>query len=175
MANKVAASSLALISNLKTVAARAYHAASADGEKLIQGFEGLRLKAYQDIAGVWTIGWGNTHYANGKPVKKGDTLPNRECADDLLEFKLKGFAAQINNLVKVTINQNQFDALLSFQYNTGALAVSTLLKKLNAGDFAGAAAEFGRWNKVTKEGKKVVSQVLTDRRAKEAKLFLKPL
>lgn len=175
MVNKVALSSLALISNLKNIAARAYHSASNDGANLIKGFEGLRLKAYQDIAGVWTIGWGNTRYANGQPVRKGDALLNRDCADDLLVFKLNEFAAEINRLVKVDLNQNQFDALLSFQYNTGALAVSTLLKKLNAGDFAGAATEFGKWNKVTKEGRKVVSQVLTDRRAKEAKLFLKPL
>jgi lysozyme len=171
MANQIQASSLALISNLKTAAAKVYHNASNDGENLIKGFEGLRLKAYQDSAGVWTIGWGNTFYANGKPVKCGDDLPNKECADDLLALKLKEFSADINRLVTVPLNQNQFDALLSFQYNTGALANSTLLKLLNAGDYAGAAGQFGRW--IHAGGK--ILQVLIDRRAKECKLFLKTI
>jgi len=147
---------------------------SASGITLIKNFEGLMLKAYKDIAGVWTIGWGSTRYADGKPVQPGDILVNRACADDLFLVTLKSFVNAVNRLVKVPVTQNQMDALYSFHYNTGALAQSTLLKKLNVGDYEGAAVQFLVWNKITDPhtGKKVVSDTLVKRRAKEQKLFL---
>lgn len=170
-------STLKIVKDFRTIAAKEWHKTSDGGEILVQGFEGLRLKAYKCPAGVWTIGWGSTFYANGKPVKEGDRLLNRECADDLLEHTLKIFANQVNNLVKVTLNQNQFDALVSFVFNIGVngFAESTLLRKLNAGDYKGAAAQFALWRNITVNGQKKVSQVLVDRRAKECKLFLKPI
>jgi lysozyme len=169
------ANTLSLLGSFKTAATKAWHASSDAGELLIQNFEGLRLNAYLCPAKRWTIGWGSTFYANGKPVKKGDKLLNKECADDLFEYTLKSFADAVNRLVTVPLNQNQFDALLSFNFNTGGLAGSTLLRKLNAGDYAGAAAQFALWRNITVDGVKQVSQTLVARRAKECKLFLKPL
>lgn len=149
---------------------------SVGGLEMIKGFEGVRLKAYKDSAGVWTIGWGSTYYANGMPVKKGDKLVNIDCANDLFRITLENYANEVRSLVHVQLTQNQFDALVSFQYNTGGLAGSTLLRKLNAGDYQGAADQFPLWNKVTDPitGQKKPFSVLTERRAKERKLFLKP-
>lgn len=148
------------------------------GIDLIKSFEGLRLDAYQDSAGVWTIGYGSTRYADGKPVKKGDKLVNSHCADDLFVITLREYFDAVNADVKVPLTQNQFNALLSFTYNegTGALASSTLLKKLNAKDYAGAADEFLKWDKITdpKTHEKEVLDTLYKRRKKERELFLKP-
>ena len=138
----------------------------------IQAFEGLRLKAYRDSAGIPTIGWGSTRYLNGKMVQMGDVITRKQ-ADDMLIQGVMERERTVEALVRVKLNQNQFDALVSFEYNTGALAVSTLLKKLNAGDYVGAADEFSKWNKVTKNGIKVVDNGLVNRRAKERALFLK--
>ncbi|MEZ2337687.1 lysozyme [Mucilaginibacter sp. RCC_168] len=161
-----------LVKQLRNDAAKAWIVDGNDAN-LIEGFEGLRLKAYLDSAGVPTIGWGNTYYADGKKVKLGDTI-TRQTADLLLSYKMHEFAAAIKSLVKVPLNDNQGAALLSFQYNTGALAVSTLLKKLNAGDYAGAAAQFPVWNKSRYNGVLKVNPVLTKRRAIEQALFNKP-
>jgi lysozyme len=164
---------ISLITASRNAAAKAWAVDRNDAE-LIEGFEGLRLKAYIDTAGVATIGWGNTRYLNGTRVKMGDTI-TREQADALLLAKMKEFAQEVERLVKVQINDNMGAALLSFQYNTGALAGSTLLKKLNAGDYAGASAEFPKWNKITVNGFKKISSTLTKRRADEQALFKKPL
>ncbi|WP_121812790.1 lysozyme [Mucilaginibacter kameinonensis] len=153
------------------------YAISTRGLDLIKSFEGLRLTAYQDIAGVWTIGYGCTFYANAKRIQPGDRLVNKECASDLLCVILKDFERTVNRVVTVPLNQNQYDALLSFHFNTGSLPSSTLLRKLNAGDYGGAAAQFALWTKVTdpKTGKKVISDALVKRRAKEQKLFITPI
>jgi lysozyme len=147
-----------------------------NGKNFIKGFEGLRLLAYQDSAGVWTIGWGSTRYANGAPVKQGDTLVNRECADDLFDLTLAPYEAAVNRDVKVPLTQGQFNALVDFEYNegAGALGESTLLKKLSAGDYAGAADQFLVWDEITnpKTGKKEVLDDLFVRRKKEQSLFL---
>lgn len=166
---------LSLVKKLSSAATIAY-SESKGGLDLIRGFEGVRLKAYKDTAGVWTIGWGSTFYANGKMVKRGDTLINTVCADDLFLLTVNQFVREVNALVQVPLTQNQFDALVSFQYNTGGLAGSTLLKKLNAGDYQGATDQFPLWNKVTDPitGQKKPFVVLTERRAKERALFLKP-
>lgn len=144
---------------------------SANGINLICGFEGLELKAYDDGVGVWTIGYGTT-IVNGIKVKKGDTC-TVEQAKSYMAQDLKKFESAVDTSVKVTITQNQFDALVSLAYNigTGAFKSSTLLKKLNAKDYKGAAAQFDRWNRA---GGKVM-QGLVNRRAKERKLFEKAL
>ena len=143
---------------------------SNPGVDLIKGFEGKRLKAYDDGVGIWTIGFGTIKYPNGLRVKKGDTCTESQ-AEQYLRNDLVVFENAINRLVKVPLNQNQFDALASFTYNLGEgnLSKSTLLKKLNAKDYKGAAAEFPKWNKA---GGKVM-QGLVNRRAKERKLFEK--
>ncbi|MDM1246847.1 lysozyme [Acinetobacter sp. R933-2] len=141
---------------------------SASGIDLICSFEGLRLNAYDDGVGVWTIGYGTT-VINGVKVKKGDTC-TVEQAKSYIASDLKKFEAAVNK-VTVALNQNQFDALVSLAYNigTGAFADSTLLKKLNADDYKGAAAQFDVW---VKAGSKRV-QGLVNRRAVERKLFEK--
>jgi lysozyme len=150
----------------------------AAGLALIKGFEGLRLIAYQDSAGVWTIGYGSTRYKNGSPVKHGDTLVNEACASDLLQVTLGQYENAVNRDVKVPLTQNQFNALVSFTYNegTGALAESHLLIKLNQKDFAGAADEFLKWDEITSPTthQKEVLNDLYVRRTKERALFLKP-
>ncbi len=141
---------------------------SSTGIDLICSFEGLRLSAYDDGVGVWTIGYGTT-VINGVKVKKGDTC-TVEQAKSYMASDLKKFEAAVNK-VTVVLNQNQFDALVSLAYNigTGAFASSTLLKKLNAGDYKGAAAQFDVWIKAG--GKRM--QGLVNRRAAERKLFEK--
>ena len=143
---------------------------SQSGISLIKGFEGKRLNAYNDGVGVWTIGCGTIKYPNGVRVKKGDTCTELQ-AESYLENDLVKFENAINRLVKVPLNQNQFDALSSFTYNLGEtnLSNSTLLKKLNAKDYTGAADQFPRWNRA---GWKVMNG-LTRRREAERNLFLK--
>jgi len=143
---------------------------SANGINMVCGFEGLRLKAYDDGVGVWTIGFGTIKYPNGVRVKKGDTCTESQ-AEEYLRNDLVVFENAINRLVKATLNQNQFDALSSFTYNLGEgnLSKSTLLKKLNAKDYKGAAAEFPKWNKA---GGRVLAGLVKRRKA-EMELFLK--
>jgi lysozyme len=149
---------------------------SKHGEALIKEFEGLRLTAYRDSAGIWTIGYGSTRYHDGRTVKPGDKLANKLQADALFKNTLGQYANTVYQFVKVELSQDQFDALVSFTYNEGigALQRSTLLQKLNAGDYDGAANQFLVWNKITDPvtGKKVVLDALVKRRAKERQLFL---
>ncbi|MBC7399884.1 MAG: lysozyme [Mucilaginibacter sp.] len=151
---------------------------SEKGENLIKNFEGLRLNAYRDSAGVWTIGYGSTRYHDGKPIKPGDKLVSELQANALFKNTLGQYANAVNQFAKVLLNQNQFDALVSFTYNEGigALQKSTLLKYLNAHDYEGAANQFFVWNKVTNPapGEKVVLDALVKRRAIERQLFLSP-
>lgn len=147
---------------------------SASGVDLIKGFEGLKLNAYLDSVGVWTIGYGTIKYPNGVSVKKGDACTASE-AQTYLANDCKVFVNAVNKLVKVPLTQNQFDALVSLVYNIGetAFAGSTLLKKLNAKDYAGAAAQFEVWNKGRVKGKLTVIPGLANRRAAERKVFEK--
>ncbi len=142
---------------------------SDKGIALIKQFEGCKLTAYQDSVGVWTIGYGWTQPVDGKPIRAGMTI-KQETAERLLKTGLVSYESDVSRLVKVGLNQDQFDALVSFTYNLGArsLSTSTLLRKLNAGDYAGAADEFLRWNKA---GGKVLNG-LTRRREAERALFL---
>ncbi|HCR2108535.1 TPA: lysozyme [Enterobacter asburiae] len=142
---------------------------SEKGIALIKQFEGCKLTAYQDSVGVWTIGYGWTQPVDDKPIRAGMTI-KQETADRLLKTGLVSYESDVSRLVKVGLTQGQFDALVSFTYNLGArsLSTSTLLRKLNAGDYAGAADEFLRWNKA---GGKVLNG-LTRRREAERALFL---
>lgn len=137
---------------------------SEAGLALIRQFEGLRLSAYKCPAGVPTIGYGTT---NG--VKMGQTI-TREEADRLLQDDAQRFADHVAALVKVKLNQNQIDALVSFVYNVGpsAFAGSTMLRLINQGLYADAARQFQRWNKAGGE----VMPGLTRRRAAERDLFM---
>lgn len=140
---------------------------SQTGIKLIQSFEGCVLHAYKDAVGVPTIGWGHT---GGVTLDQKITQAQ---ADTLLIKDLQKFEDGVDKAVTREINQNQFDALVSFSYNCGLgnLGKSTLLKKVNAGDFVGAAKEFAKWNKAGGE----VLAGLTKRRKAEAELFAKPV
>ena len=142
---------------------------SEKGIALIKEFEGCKLTAYQDSVGVWTIGYGWTQPVDGRPIRAGMTI-KQETAERLLKTGLVSYESDVSRLVKVGLTQGQFDALVSFTYNLGArsLSTSTLLRKLNAGDYAGAADEFLRWNKA---GGKVLNG-LTRRREAERALFL---
>ena len=139
------------------------------GVDLICGFEGKRLTAYDDGVGVWTSGFGTTVYPNGIKVMKGDTCTEAQ-AKTYMAHDLKKFEATVNKAVTVQLNQNQFDALVSLAYNIGigAFNKSTLVKKLNANNFRGAADQFDVW--VNAGGKRM--QGLVNRRAKEKALFL---
>ncbi|WP_240023028.1 lysozyme [Serratia marcescens] len=142
---------------------------SKSGIELIKRFEGLRLNAYQDSVGVWTIGYGWTQPVDGKKVGPGMQI-DQATADRLLKCGVVQYEQGVNQLVKVKITQGQFDALVSFAYNLGlrSLSTSTLLQKLNAGDKQGAADQFGRW--VNAGGKRLAG--LVARRAAEREMFL---
>ena len=144
-------------------------AVSLFGIDLICGFEGKRLVAYDDGVGVWTIGSGTTIYPNGIKVKKGDVCTESE-AKEYMAHDLKKFELAVNSAVTVPLNQNQFDALVSLAYNIGTNAFknSTLVKKLNAGDYRGAADQFDVW--INAGGKRM--QGLVNRRAREKALYL---
>lgn len=135
------------------------------GEALIKSYEKLRLVAYQDLGGVWTIGWGHT----GPGIGEGTTC-TPEQAQVWFWSDTSHAVNATNRVVDIALSQNQFDALVSFTYNVGAGAEehSTLIRLVNAKDLAGAADEFPKWNKVN--GK--VSSGLSARRAAERTLFL---
>src|SRR5687768_12491465 len=111
---------------------------------LIKSFEGLELKPYLCPANVPTVGYGTTIYPDGTKVAVSDPEITEEQAEEFLRHDLKKFSDGVENLVKVPLNDNQFGALVSFAYNvgTGALQSSTLLRKLNAGDYTSAADQF---------------------------------
>lgn len=134
------------------------------GLELIKHFEGLRLKSYQCSAAVWTIGYGHT-----AGVKPGDLITTEE-ADAFLRQDIAESERSVSRYVSVPLTQHQFDALVSFTFNLGSgnLRTSTLLKKLNTGDYPAAAEEFLRW--VNAGGKKLSG--LVRRREAERALFL---
>jgi len=136
------------------------------GIALIQEFEGLRLASYRDPVGVWTVGYGHT-----KTARPGQRI-SIEQAEQLLRDDLAVFEACVRRAVLVELNQNEADALISLAFNVGcgAVARSTLVRKINAGDRKGAADEFLRWDKAG--GKRL--QGLARRRRAERELFLRP-
>lgn len=168
-ADKLIATAYDDLNDVLGIAADEMHV-SPSGVDLICSFEGLELKAYDDGVGVWTIGFGTTKYPNGIRVKKGDTC-TLDQAKAYMQNDLKSFEQTVNNTVKVPLNQNQFDALVSLAYNIGSTAFknSTLVKRLNEGNYKAAANQFNVW--VNAGGKRM--QGLVNRRAAESTLFLK--
>lgn len=156
---------------------------SPTGRKLIESYEGLILGAYDDandhivnpgdpVKGVLTIGYGHTSAAGLPKVFAGQSITKEE-ADQILAADLSKVEANVLDLVKVPINQNQFDALVSFQFNTGALGKSSSLRYLNEGNYAQAAQNLLLWNKAKQIGPGPIPG-LVRRREDEKTLFLKP-
>lgn len=140
---------------------------SEAGKALIKSFESCRLEAYPDPGtggAPYTIGYGST-----AGVKKGDKITQAR-ADMLFKLDIEAAARAVTHSVKVPLNQNQFDALVSFTFNVGAgaLTESTLLRKLNDENYSGAANEFSRW--IYGGGKILLG--LVNRREAERKFFL---
>jgi lysozyme len=148
-------------------------ALNADALAHVKRWEGFRAEAYPDPGSVnglpVTIGYGQTR-RDGKPIKLGETITEAEASQWLVN-ELARVTGVIQRLVKVPLTDNQLGALVSFVYNVGdtAFSNSTLLKKLNAGDYAAVPAQLARWNK--NDGK--VMDGLTNRRAAEAGLWAK--
>jgi len=137
---------------------------------LIKTFEGFIAKPYQCPAKLWTTGFGMTFYPNGKKVTKDDKAITIEEATDMLILIVDGFANKVNTLITASVNQSQYDALVSFAYNCGCenLRKSTLLKKVNANpNDPTIALEFAKWNK----GGGKVLKGLTVRRKAESDLY----
>ena len=143
---------------------------SLKGFELIKRFEGLQLKPYRCPAGIPTIGYGNTYYPNGKKVQLTDEPITQSIADKLLESLLPPYEKAVDSFCRDDINQNQFDALVSFAYNLGVgnLQKSTLIKKVNLNPKdVSIADEFLKWNK----SNGTVLKGLTTRRQAEADLY----
>lgn len=136
---------------------------------LVKKFEGVKLQAYKDVAGIWTIGYGLIRYPNGQKVKQGDKI-TQEQANEYFKQTLQKFAQGVEDSVKVKINNNQFAALVSLAYNIGinAFKDSTLLKLVNKNpNNPDIKNEFMKW--VNAGGKPV--QGLVNRRSIEANLY----
>lgn len=151
---------------------------SQNGTKLLAEWEGLRTEVYDDAAGLPTIGVGHLLTQNerdtGRITIKGQAVDYQQGLSeqqvlDLLAQDLERFEAAVNDGVQVALNQNQFDALVSFAFNVGrqAFKSSTLLKKLNQGLYDEVPAQLRRWNKA---GGNVI-QGLVNRREKEIALW----
>lgn len=150
---------------------------SQRGKDLIKRFEGLITHSYLCPANKLTVGYGHC----GEDVKQGMVITEKE-AEQLLKKDLKKIEGKLNWSIEhdhVKLNQNQFDACISFIFNLGfsAFIFSTLYKKLKAGDYAGASAEFPKWvyitktNKLTGERVKLKLKGLEQRRKSEQELF----
>ncbi|MBF0892218.1 lysozyme [Gluconobacter sp. LMG 1744] len=138
------------------------------------GFEGFCATPYVCPAGYWTIGYGSRWLANGQPVTARTPPIDRTAADSLLLQTVTTLDAALSRLVHVPLSDVQRAALLSWQYNVGTAAVesSSLLRKLNTADYAGAADELLRWDKATVRGHLVELPGLAKRRAYERDVFL---
>jgi lysozyme len=137
------------------------------GLDLVKSFEALYLKAYQDEVGVWTIGWGHTGLVHKDgTVYKGRVVTEAE-AEGLLKYDMNVFERRVDRLITVPLTDDQYAALVSFDFNTGGLEGSTLRKLINANHYNEAAAQFIRWDKAG--GKRLKG--LTRRRISERRLF----
>lgn len=139
---------------------------------LLHHFESCVLEAYICPAKVWTIGWGNTRYEDGQPVKQGDKITQQR-ADELFLNILRKFEYGVVDSIRSKVNENQFSALVSFTYNVGIgnLRESTLRKLVNANpNDPEIRTQFMRWNK----GGGQVLNGLTRRRQAEADLYFTP-
>lgn len=144
------------------------------GINIIKKWESFSSKPYLDGEGVPTIGYGSTYYRNGKKVTMKDKpITEPEAYALMVDILDRDFVPKINKLIVVDVGQNMFDAMCSLAYNIGSSAFgkSTLLRKVNGMDFAGAAMEFEKW---CKDNGKVV-QGLLNRRREEKALFEKDI
>lgn len=144
--------------------------------EFISSFEGFSAKPYLDISGVATIGYGATYYQDGRKVKMSDPPITLQCALDLKEFHIEETEKVVRSLVKSNINQNQFDALVSWVYNLGKenLRTSTMLKKINKNpNDPSIKASWVQWNKARnpKTGKLEFSNGLNRRRHEEVAIY----
>ena len=141
---------------------------SQNGIELIKAFEGCKLKSYKCPAGVWTIGFGNTFYLDGSKILMGQKISQAE-ADMLLLKLLPKYEATVDRNIKVTVTQNQYDALVSFCWNCGSSQALFRLVNQKATD----EVIYDWWinHYVTGGGK--LLQGLINRRRKEADLFIK--
>ena len=160
---------LGLIAIALTTKASSIYASALNFIKIKEG--GLYLKAYQDSGGVYTIGWGSIYdFDKQRAVQKGDVITQAQ-AQKWLEMETSQNAIDLKNLIKVPINNNQLNALISFVYNIGinGFKASTMLKLLNSGaDKQTVALQFDRW--IYDNG--VINKGLINRRNAEKKLFL---
>jgi len=142
------------------------HMSQSGLDNLLKKFEGCKLKAYRCPAGILTIGYGHTSAAGAPEVKEGMTITQDE-AESILKNDLVKYEQPVAAMVKVDLEQNQFDVLVDFAYNAGvgALKTSTLLKKVNAGDFDAVPDELMKW---TKGGGKVLPGLVRRRQAEAA-------
>lgn len=140
---------------------------SDEGIALIKAFEGFQAHPYRDTGGLWTVGYGHK-VVSGDGVVINDYITPVQ-GTSLLRHDVAVAEIVVNKLVKVPLNQNQFDALVSFTYNLGGgnLLKSTLLKVLNAGDYDRAASEFLKWDYVAG----APNEAIANRRRKESTLF----
>ena len=138
------------------------------GISLIKEFEGLMLKAYKDVAGIWTIGHGHTRTA------AKDMEITHEKAHDLLKSDLKMTEDGVTKALTKIPTPNQFAAMVALAFNigVGAFKGSTVLREHNAGNHSAAAQAFLMWNKATIDGKKVEVAGLTRRRQAESELYM---
>jgi GH24 family phage-related lysozyme (muramidase) len=152
-------------------------ATSQTGINMIKEFEGFRANKYNDAAGHCTIGYGTLlHHGNcnnaasEQPYNSGISETQ---AAELLTREVRNVETTVKNAVTVSLNQNQFDALVSFTYNVGSgnFSSSTLLKELNKGNYSNVPSEMRRWTKATVNGQKVDLPGLVTRRNREAELF----
>ena len=141
---------------------------SDSGRRFIEQFEGLFLHAYDDGTGTLTIGYGHTTAAGLPHVYPGMTI-TKDQADAILSSDLAAVEADVAHFVKVPLDQNQFDALVSFDFNTGALGRSSLLHAVNSGDVSGVRDDLMMW---CHAGGRVLPGLVRRRRA-EADLFNK--
>lgn len=151
---------------------------SNKGSEFIYLLEDFKAEAYQDQAGIWTIGFGETIYpTSGVRVKKGDIIKYK---DAVVHFQIitDGIARKLDAWIIPNLTQNQFDACMSLAYNIGTQGFksSTLLKIINTEGVWGVYENlFTRWNKVHIDGELVPSKGLTLRRKKEFEMFRKDL
>lgn len=152
---------------------------SPEGIDLIKSEEFFVDHAYQDSAGVWTIGYGSTMYKDGSKPKKGDTITLAQ-ATDLLLWAVNSKANAISAAIRNPLNPNQADAVISLVYNIGVAGFvkSTVLNLINKNQNDPAIRDaFYMWNKITdpKTGAKKVLPGLMARRVREANLYFKPM
>ncbi len=144
------------------------------GLNLVTSFEGCSLKVYKDVVGIPTIGYGSTYYQDGTKVTMNDSDITQLQANDLLEFVVNQKATLVEQMITISINDNEFGALVDFCFNLGqnALEHSTLLKLLNQNaDRQAVADQFLKWDMAG--GQHIAG--LTRRREAERALFLQPL